>query len=251
MQNQINKLSLEDKIKLINKHKIPRHVAIIMDGNGRWAKEKGYPRIFGHQEGAKRVEDILKIAKRVGISYISFFSFSTENWNRPKEEVEFLFTLMANYLEDKKNMLLKNKIRFKAIGRIYELPSFLQKKIKEVEEETKDFKDLTAVFCINYGGRQEILDAVNKIAYDIRNNILEDKYICENVFKKYLYLPELPDVDLLIRTSGEKRISNFLLWFIPYAELYFTKKYWPDFKEEDFIDAILDFQNRQRRFGGI
>ena len=244
-------MTLKELLESVKKGKLPKHVAIIMDGNGRWAKERGYPRIFGHQEGAKRVEDILKVAKKVGISYISFFSFSTENWKRPKEEIYFLFSLMERYLEDKKCMLIENKIKFKVVGRLYELPSSLQNKIKEVEEKTKNFKSLTAVFCINYGGRQEILDAINKIAYDIRCNKLKDYYICEKLFRNYLYYPNLPDVDLLIRTSGERRISNFLLWYIPYAELYFTKKYWPDFKEEDFLQAILDYQNRQRKFGAI
>ena len=244
-------MELKKILQRIKRDKVPRHVAIIMDGNGRWAKEKGLPRIFGHQEGAKRVEDVLKVAKSLGISYVSFYSFSTENWKRPKEEVEFLFSLMERYLEEKKNMLIENKIKFKVIGRIYELPKPLQNKIKKVEEMTKNFKTLTAVFCINYGGKQEILDAVNKIAYDIRCNKLKDHFISEKLFRNYLYYPELPDVDLLIRTSGEKRISNFLLWYIPYAELYFSEKYWPDFKEENFLKAILDYQNRERRFGAL
>jgi len=244
-------MELKEILQRIKRDKVPRHVAIIMDGNGRWAKEKGLPRISGHQEGAKRVEDVLKVAKSLGISYVSFYSFSTENWRRPKNEIEFLFSLMEKYLDEKKDLLIKNEIKFKVIGRIYELPETLQKKIKKVEEMTKNFKNLTAVFCVNYGGKQEILDAVNKIAYDIRCNKLKDHFISEKLFRNYLYYPELPDVDLLIRTSGEKRISNFLLWYIPYAELYFTEKYWPDFKEKDFLKAILDYQNRDRRFGAI
>lgn len=244
-------MELKEIYQKIKRDKIPRHVAFIMDGNGRWAREKGLPRISGHQEGAKRVEDVLKVAKKLGISYVSFYSFSTENWKRPKDEIESLFSLMEKYLDEKKNLLIKNEVKIKVIGRLYELPESLQKKIKKIEEMTKNFKSLTAVFCVNYGGRQEILDAVNKIAYDIRCNKLKDYFISEKLFKSYLYYPELPDVDLLIRTSGEKRISNFLLWYIPYAEFYFTKKYWPDFKEEDFLKAIIDYQNRERRFGAI
>jgi len=244
-------MNLKEIFQRIKRNKIPRHVAIIMDGNGRWAKKRGLPRIFGHQEGAKRVENILKVAKILGISYISFYSFSTENWKRPKEEIESLFSLMEKYLDEKKDLLVKNEIKIKVVGRLYELPEVLQRKIKKIEELTKNFKTLTAVFCVNYGGKQEILDAVNKIAYDIRCNKLKDNFISEKLFRNYLYCSELPDVDLLIRTSGEKRISNFLLWYIPYTELYFSEKYWPDFKEKDFLEAIIDYQNRERKFGGL
>lgn len=224
---------------------LPRHVGIIMDGNGRWAQKRGLSRIEGHRQGAEVVEGIVKQALKLGVDYISLYSFSTENWKRPKQEVNFLFKLMLNYINSKSKFFLENNVRFKAIGRIWELPIQLQRGFRDLERRTSNFKTMTAVFAVNYGGRQEIIDAVNKILRKKKD------YISGEEFKSFLYMPELPDLDLLIRTSGELRISNFLLWQSAYTELYFTKTLWPDFTPEEFTRAIDEFSNRKRTFGGI
>ncbi len=226
-------------------HNIPVHVGIIMDGNGRWANRKGLPRIEGHRRGAQVVEEIVKEARRIGIKYLSLFSFSTENWKRPKEEVDFLFHLMYEYTRSKLNLFLENDIRFKAIGRMDELPEFLRDGFYGLERETAHCSSMTAVFAVNYGGRQEIVDAVNRAIGSGKGSIDEDE------IRKNLYFPELPDLDLLIRTSGEMRLSNFLLWQSVYAEFWFTDTLWPDFTVEEFREAIRSFTERERRFGGI
>ena len=226
-------------------HNIPVHVGIIMDGNGRWANRKGLPRIEGHRKGAQVVEEIVKEARRIGIKYLSLFSFSTENWKRPKEEVDFLFHLMYEYTRSKLNLFLENDIRFKAIGRMDELPEFLRDGFYGLERETAHCSSMTAVFAVNYGGRQEIVDAVNRAIGSGKGSIDEDE------IRKNLYFPELPDLDLLIRTSGEMRLSNFLLWQSVYAECWFTDTLWPDFTVEEFREAIRSFTERERRFGGI
>jgi len=224
--------------------KIPVHVGIIMDGNGRWAKKRGLPRIEGHKKGAEVAEKIISFAKELGIKYITLYAFSTENWKRPKEEVNFLFTLMYQYILTKLEKLLTNDIRFKVIGRIDELPDFLKEGFRDIERKTAHCSSMTAVFAVNYGGRQEIVDAVKKI-------VEKGEPVTEEAIAKNLYFPELPDVDLIIRTSGEMRISNFLLWRASYAELWFTKTLWPDFTEEEFLEAIKDYSKRERRFGGV
>ncbi|MEO2069558.1 MAG: polyprenyl diphosphate synthase [Desulfurobacteriaceae bacterium] len=224
---------------------LPVHVGIIMDGNGRWATKRGFPRIKGHEEGAKTTERIIIAAAKLGIKYLSLYAFSTENWKRPKEEVNFLFHLMYEYIQTKLPMFLENNIRFKVIGRIWQLPEYLQEGFKRLERETLHCNKMVTVFAVNYGGKQEILDAVNRAIK------AGEKDITEGVIRKYLYFPELPDLDLLIRTSGELRISNFLLWQSAYTELWFTKTLWPDFTEEEFKRAIEDFKKRERRFGGI
>ncbi len=226
-------------------NKIPTHVGIIMDGNGRWARKRGLPRIEGHKAGAKVTEEIVKEAKRLGIKFLSLFSFSTENWRRPKEEIDFLFHLMYEYTKSKIDLFLENDIRFKAIGRIEELPDFLKEGFNEIEEITKNCSSMTTVFAVNYGGRREIVDAVNKALKK------GETHIEENDIRENLYYPELPDLDLLIRTSGEMRISNFLLWQSVYAELWFTETLWPDFTADEFRKAIESFSKRERRFGGI
>lgn len=225
--------------------KLPVHVGIIMDGNGRWAKKRGLSRIKGHEEGAKVTERIVVAAKNIGIKYLSLFAFSTENWRRPKEEVEFLFSLMHKYIKSKLELFLENDVRFKAIGRLWELPDYLKEGFKCLEEKTAHCSSMTTVFAVNYGGRQEIIDAFNKA---IENG---EKKLDFETIRKYLYMPELPDLDLLIRTSGELRISNFLLWQSAYTELWFTETLWPDFTEEEFSKAIEDYMKRERRFGGI
>ena len=225
--------------------KVPVHVGIIMDGNGRWAQRRGLPRIEGHREGAKVTEEIVISASEMGIKYLSLYAFSTENWKRPKEEVNFLFHLMYEYVKSKLSLFLENNVRFRAMGRLWELPDYLQEGFKEMEERTAHCDGMVAVFAVNYGGKQEILDAVNRAIK------AGEKEITEEVLRKYLYIPELPDLDLLIRTSGELRISNFLLWQSAYTELWFTETLWPDFTEEEFKKAIEEFKRRERRFGGI
>ncbi len=225
--------------------KVPVHVGIIMDGNGRWAQRRGLPRIEGHREGAKVTEKIVIAASKMGIKYLSLYAFSTENWKRPKEEVNFLFHLMYEYVKSKLPLFLENNVSFRAMGRLWELPDYLQEGFKEMEEKTAHCDGMVALFAVNYGGKQEILDATNKAIK------AGEKEITEEVLRKYLYIPELPDLDLLIRTSGELRISNFLLWQSAYTELWFTETLWPDFTEEEFKKAIEDFKRRERRFGGI
>ncbi len=224
---------------------LPIHVGIIMDGNGRWARKRGLPRIEGHREGAKVTERIVVAAKEMGIKYLSLYAFSTENWRRPKEEVEFLFNLMYEYVKEKLQLFLENDVKFRAMGRLWELPDYLQEGFKLIEEKTAHCRSMTAVFAVNYGGKQEIIDAVNRAVAD------GIKEFDESTIRKYLYIPELPDLDLLIRTSGELRISNFLLWQSAYTELWFTETLWPDFTVDEFRVALEDFSRRERRFGGI
>ncbi len=224
---------------------LPLHVGVIMDGNGRWAVKRGLPRIEGHRKGAETTEKIVIAASNLGIKYLSLYAFSTENWKRPKEEVNFLFSLMYEYVRSKLNLFLENNVKFRAMGRLWELPSYLQEGFAWMEEQTAHCTGMTAVFAVNYGGRQEILDAVNRILKSGLDSV------DQKTFRRYLYIPELPDLDLLIRTSGELRISNFLLWQSAYTELWFTETLWPDFTEEEFKKAIADFSRRERRFGGI
>jgi len=224
---------------------LPLHVGIIMDGNGRWAVKRGLPRIEGHRKGAETTEKIVIAASNLGIKYLSLYAFSTENWKRPKEEVNFLFSLMYEYVRSKLNLFLENNVKFRAMGRLWELPNYLQEGFTWMEEQTASCTGMTAVFAVNYGGRQEILDAVNRILKSGLDSVDQE------TFRRYLYIPELPDLDLLIRTSGELRISNFLLWQSAYTELWFTDTLWPDFTEEEFKKAIADFSRRERRFGGI
>ena len=224
---------------------LPLHVGIIMDGNGRWAVRRGLPRIEGHRKGAETTERIVVAASKIGIKYLSLYAFSTENWKRPKEEVNFLFSLMYEYVRSKLNLFLENNVKFRAMGRLWELPDYLQEGFAWMEEQTASCSGMTAVFAVNYGGRQEILDAVNRILKSGLDSVDQE------TFSRYLYIPELPDLDLLIRTSGELRISNFLLWQSAYTELWFTDTLWPDFTEEEFKKALADFSRRERRFGGI
>lgn len=236
---------------MADKNNIPRHVAIIMDGNGRWAKEKGLSRTAGHREGVKRVKEIVNAASDLGIKVITFFAFSAENWNRPKEEVNMLMRYLNNFLQREAAKLDKNDIRLIVIGRDKPLPEYLQKKIREVEDKTKDNRGLTVILALNYGSRQEIVDAVKKFTSSVLEREAEIEDLDEEKFGRYFYTAGLPDPDLLIRTSGEMRISNFLLWQLSYAELYFPKKYWPDFRVEDLKEAVDEYQKRERRFGRI
>ena len=225
--------------------RVPKHVAIIMDGNGRWAKKRGLPRIEGHRKGAEVVENIVKWSAEYGIKYLTLYTFSTENWRRPKKEIEFLFSLLVEKLETKVPELIKENVKVRFMGRLKDLPKNLQEKCLEAEKETALNNGLNLIIALNYGGRAEIVDAINRI---LREKMLE---IDENSFRNYLYLPDVPDPDLIIRTSGEMRLSNFLIWQSAYSELYFTEKLWPDFTKDDFIKALENFSKRERRFGGV
>lgn len=233
------------------KDNIPKHIAVIMDGNGRWAKKRGLPRSAGHRKGVERIEEIIDCAGKIGLEAVTFFTFSTENWNRPKKEVYLLMRYLDNFLGSKIKKLVKNNIRLKVIGRGDPLPKYLQKKIAQAQEQTKNNTGLTVVLALNYGSRQEIIDAVKSFAKDLLSKKagLDDLNPAE--FSRYLYTAGLPDPDLLVRTSGEMRISNFLLWQLSYAELYFPEKHWPDFGADDLKEAIREYQKRERRFGGV
>jgi len=228
---------------------LPNHVAIIMDGNGRWAKKQGFKRVFGHNKGVNSVRQVVEAATELGIDAITLFAFSTENWNRPKFEVDTLMTLLVNSLKKEMKTFQKNGIKLQTIGNIEKLPSRAKKQLNEAIENTKENSKLTLTLALNYGAREEIINATKCISKKIVNNELKIEEIDEKIINSHLYTFTLPVVDFLIRTSGEKRISNFLLWQIAYAELYFTDVLWPDFNKEDFYEAILNYQSRERRFG--
>jgi len=228
----------------MNNINTPSHIAIIMDGNGRWAKEKGLKRTAGHEQGAKTVRNITIHCSDIGVKYLTLYSFSTENWSRPKLEVEFLMKLLERYFKSELPIYLENNVKFKAIGDLSKFSNKLQKIIKETEEKTSHCKGLTQILALNYGSRDEITRAVQKLN---SNNTP----ITEENINSSLDTAGIDDVDLLIRTSGEVRVSNFLLWQIAYAEMFFTKTYWPEFNSQDLDDIISDFNNRERRFGGI
>ena len=228
---------------------VPNHIAIIMDGNGRWAKKRNKSRDYGHKEGKKSVKKIVKVCAELGIKNLTLFAFSTENWNRPKLEIKILMKLLLTSLNEELETLTKNNIRFKTIGNLEKLPKRLLSYLSKVTEKTQNNNKMTLTLALSYGAREEIVDAMQAIGDKVKNNLISLKNIDESVINQHLYTHYLPDVDLLIRTSGEKRISNFLLWQIAYAELYFTKKLWPDFSKEDLYEAIVNYQQRERRFG--
>jgi len=228
-----------------NLYKTPRHVAVIMDGNGRWARRRGLPRVYGHREGAKRVEDIIEMSRQVGIKWLSVFAFSTENWGRPKEEVDAIMSLLVEYINKKVPYLIENDIKLKFMGRIHQLPDMIKKSVEEGEKATQHCSEMNFVVALNYSGKAEIVDAVNKAVQSGVSKLSEDD------FKQFLYIPEMPDPDLLIRTSGEERISNFMLWQTAYTEFYFTQTLWPDFDREEFLRALYEYQSRERRFGRV
>jgi len=236
---------------MLDKEKLPKHIAIIMDGNGRWAKSKGLPRTVGHREGIKRVKEIVRCAAEMGIGVVTFYAFSAENWDRPKAEVKTLMRFLEHFLAGEVNELHKNNIRFLVIGRNDPIPLSLQKKIRQAEAKTEANTGLTMVLAVNYGSRQEIVDAAKRFtAAALRKEVSLDELDTDN-FGDYLYTAGLPDPDMLIRTSGEMRISNFLLWQLSYAEFIFSKKFWPEFRGSDFEEAIEEYQKRERRFGRI
>ena len=238
-----------DPLEQINKETLPQHLAIIMDGNGRWAKQKGLFRIKGHENGSKAVAEIVEGCGNLGIPYLTLYAFSTENWNRPKIEVELLMKLLVSSLKKEIKTLQENSIRLNAIGNLDALPSKARKELQKVIEITKDNSKMTLTLALSYGSREEITKTIKEISLKVKNNLISPNDIDETVINNHLYTQNLPDVDLLIRTSGEQRISNFLLWQIAYAELYFTDTLWPDYTKEHLFAALLNYQNRERRFG--
>ncbi len=230
---------------------VPQHVAIILDGNGRWAKAKGMPRNYGHAQGSKNVERICEEAWRMGIKYLTVYAFSTENWNRPKSEVDALMTLLRNYMKTCLKTAKKNDMKIRVIGDIAPLDDDIKKRILELEEASKDNGGLNFTIALNYGSRDEIVRAVRKVAQDCVDGKVDPEDIDEKLYSSYLDTWDIPDPDLLIRTSGEQRLSNYLLWQLAYTEFYFTDVPWPDFTKEELIRAIEQYNNRDRRFGGI
>ena len=229
---------------------IPGHVAIIMDGNGRWASLRGLPRIAGHRAGVKSVREVIEAAKESGVGILTLYTFSTENWKRPKNEVATLFKLLENYIDSQADALVKNNIRLFIIGRLEGLPDSVRDKLKNIVDRTKDNTALVLNLALNYGARTEIVDAARAIVKDCASGRVKPEEIDEKIFSSYLYTKDLPDPDLLIRTSGEMRLSNFLLWQLSYSELYISKKLWPDFKRRDFLKAVEEYKKRRRRYGG-
>lgn len=233
----------------INTGNLPRHLAIIMDGNGRWAKKQGMLRVFGHENGTKAVRETVEACAKLGIENLTLYAFSTENWNRPKLEVDMLMKLLISSLKDELPTLQKNNIRLNMIGNRDMLPENAQKQLLDVISQTKGNTRMTLTLALSYGSREEIISAVKSIGEKVKNGSLASENIDEAVISQHLYTHDIPDVDLVIRTSGEQRISNFLLWQIAYAEFYFTEVLWPDFREKDLHKAIISYQNRERRFG--
>jgi len=236
-------------IEEINDQRLPRHIAIIMDGNGRWAKQKGKLRVFGHENGVRTVRSTVESCVKIGLEYLTLYTFSTENWNRPKLEVDTLMRLLVSSLKRELKTFNKNNVRLNTIGDIKSLPTRAYNELVEVMEKTKGNTGMTLTLALSYGAREELKNAMQQIAIKVKNNIISPESIDETIINTHLYTQNLPDVDLLIRTSGEHRISNFLLWQIAYAELYFIDVFWPDFKEHHLVEAIINYQNRERRFG--
>ncbi len=229
--------------------RIPQHIAIIMDGNGRWAKKKGMARIFGHQNALKAVRETVETAAEIGVKYLTLYAFSTENWNRPQKEVQALMELLVSSINKERDTLKKNNIRLQAIGDIASLPLKCRKELDEAYKYTEKCDRMTLILALSYSARWELIEATKKIAQIVKNGEIKEDEITQELISSFLTTSKYPDPELLIRTSGEYRISNFLLWQIAYSELYFTKTLWPDFRKEDLILAVQDFQKRERRFG--
>jgi undecaprenyl diphosphate synthase len=230
---------------------IPRHIAIIMDGNGRWAKSRGLPRIQGHRAGAESVREVIDAGKELGIEYITLYAFSSENWSRPEKEVSALMKLLEQFLESKRKDLMRQNVRLQAIGQLHRLPTATKKKLDQVIDQTKDNTSITLVLAISYGSREEIVDAMKRIAQSAVDGEIQPADIDAKLVADSLYTANIPDPDLLIRTSGEMRLSNFLLWQISYAEIFIFDKFWPDFRQGDLFDAVKEYQKRHRRFGAL
>lgn len=236
-------------IDQIDKQKVPQHIAIIMDGNGRWAKQQGENRIYGHYEGVNSVRDVVEGAGQVGVKYITLYAFSTENWNRPKEEVDALMELLVSTISAETPQLNKKNVRLQAIGNLNSLPVACLQELNESIALTSNNTGLTLVLALSYSSKWEIINAVKQIASEVKKGTIDSDTITEKDIEQYLCTRNIPDPELMIRTSGEHRISNFLLWQLAYAEFYFTEKLWPDFRKDDLFTAILNYQNRERRFG--
>lgn len=232
----------------IRKDRVPNHIAVIMDGNGRWAKKRGNQRIFGHQNGVKSVKETVEASAELGVRYLTLYAFSKENWNRPKHEIEALMKLLVSTIDKELDTLLENDIKLITIGELSQLPDYVQRKIEMVKEKTAEKQGLKLILALNYSARWELMNAMTQFGEDIKNNQV-DTEVDLDTFQNYLTTRNIPDPDLLIRTSGECRLSNFLLWQLAYTELYFTHVLWPDFRKENLYDAILDYQKRERRFG--
>jgi undecaprenyl diphosphate synthase len=231
--------------------KQPKHVAVIMDGNGRWARQRGLPRSRGHLEGANSARQCVEACLDIGIEYLTLYTFSTENWRRPKDEIDTLMGLLQKFLKDYTADLRKRSVKLEVIGRLKEIPPGVQRQLRESIRATADGKDLTTILAVNYSGRTEIVDATKKIVEEVMAGRLAKDDIDAEVFQKSLYTHNWPDPDLFIRTSGEMRISNFLLWQLSYTEIYVTQKLWPDFRKEDLIEAVQEYGRRNRRYGGV
>lgn len=229
--------------------KLPRHIAIIMDGNGRWAKKRALNRVMGHRKGADTVRAIVRTCREIGIQILTLYAFSTENWRRPHGEVSALMALLNDFLKSQLSEMMENGIRLNALGQIERLPEDVQDTLKETMDKTRENQGMLLNLALSYGSRDEIVDAVRKIASDVSAKRLRPEEITPDLFEKYLYTSGIPDPDLLIRTSGEMRISNFLLWQIAYTEIYITSTLWPDFGKEEFMQILMDYQRRERRFG--
>ena len=228
---------------------LPNHLAIIMDGNGRWAKQQGKPRAFGHEAGFKAVREIVEACAKRQISFLTLYAFSTENWLRPKKEVDILMRILLSALKSELATMLRHNIRLRTVGGISTLPAIILDELDRVVEQTASNTGMVLTLALSYGGREEIVAMTRNLAEKVKNGLIHPDHIDASVVNEHLYTADLPDVDLLIRTSGERRISNFLLWQSAYAELYFTERFWPDFKEEHLVEALMDYQNRERRFG--
>lgn len=235
----------------LDANKLPQHIAIIMDGNGRWAKKRGLPRTAGHKAGVESLREIIRTCSKLKIKYLTLYAFSTENWKRPEGEVVALMQLLVFYLRKEIDELHNNNVKIRTIGDIHELPITALTEIHSAVEKTKNNNGLVVNIALNYGGRDEIIRAAKQLCYKVKNNEIDIEKIDQNMFEQYLYTAGVPDPDLVIRPSGELRISNFLLWQIAYSEFWFSNIYWPDFSREDLMQAIMDYQNRERRFGGI
>ncbi|GHS94458.1 isoprenyl transferase [Bacteroidia bacterium] len=243
---QTNKMSLKEEIDL---KRLPVHIAIIMDGNGRWAQKNGMERFMGHQEGVVSVRKVVEAAGQLGIKYLTVYTFSTENWSRPQEEVDALMALMVMAVQRETKDLMANNVRLRTIGDIDRLPALTRRELDACIEETKDNTGLTLILALSYSSKREMTEAVKKIAQEVKDGTLAVSQIDETIISCHLFTKDIPDPDLLIRTGGEFRISNYLLWQSAYSELYFTDTYWPDFREENLYAAIVDYQKRERRFG--
>lgn len=242
---------ISSKINEIDIDRLPKHIAIIMDGNGRWAKKRLLPRNFGHQEGMKRVIEIVEASKELGIDYLTLYAFSTENWKRPKDEVDGLMKILVKYIKNELDNLIKNNVRLNILGDISSLPSLAKLEVKRAIEETRENDGMILNIALNYGGRDDIIHGIKKILKDVKMGNINIEDIDDDLFSEYLYTKGQPDPDLVIRPSGELRVSNFLLYQIAYSEFWFSNVLWPDFKKEKLYEAIIDYQKRNRRFGGI